>query len=363
MFAPIARRQARLARDRPPMRQRLIALGVLAVALAACSSNGGGHVATSSSTTSTTTTVTTATTSTTTTTTLPVAIAGTSLLRARVAALAQGSPTLPNLYPGSAAWSKMVSIAYRSFGSGPDLLLIEGQDGTLSWWDATLLSDLSGHYHVTIFDLPGTGYSGAATAPLSLAWLADITAGFVLTVGLSDPIVLGWGLGGEIALSLAERHPRLVSSLVLVDSTFGGAGAIEPAPGVAALLGSPSATPRALSALLFPGTAAGLRERVVWQSSLFVGTTDWLTARAIKAEAALQAATWKSSSLEKDLSQETIPALVVSGADDVVFPPQNANVLASEMPRVKVDILPGSGYGAITQDEPAFVAALEKFTG
>jgi len=362
MFASIARRQTRLARDRPPRRQRLIALGVLAVVLAACSSNEGGHVATTS-TTSTTTTVTTSTTSTTTTTTLPVAIAGTSLLRARVAALAQASTTLPNLYPGSDAWSKMVPIAYRSFGSGPDILLIEGQDGTLSWWDATLLSDLSRHYHVTIFDLPGAGYSGAATAPLSLAWLADITAGFVLTVGLSDPIVLGWGLGGEIALSLAERHPQLVTSLVLVDSAFGGAGAIEPAPGVAALLGSPNATPRALSALLFPGTTAGLQERVVWQSSLFVGTTDWLTARAIKAEAAVQAATWKSSSLEKDLSQETVPALVVSGADDVVFPQENANVFASEMPRVTVDILPGSGYGAITQDEPAFVAALERFTG
>ena len=59
----------------------------------------------------------------------------------------------------------MVPIAYQSFGSGPDLLLIVGQDGTLSWWDPALLKDLSSHYSVTVFDLPAAGYSGAATRP------------------------------------------------------------------------------------------------------------------------------------------------------------------------------------------------------
>ena len=78
----------------------------------------------------------------------------------------------------------------------------------MSWWDPALLSDLSSHYTVTMFDLPGAGYSGPTPSPLSLPWLADMTAGLVLTLGLSDPIVLGWGLGGEIALSLAERHPE-----------------------------------------------------------------------------------------------------------------------------------------------------------
>ena len=114
----------------------------------------------------------------------PVAIAGTSILRARVAPLSPGEVALPPVFEGSAAWLRMVPIAYRSFGSGPDLLLVSGQDGTLSWWGQSLLSDLSGHYRVTVFDLPGVGYSGRATAPLSLSWLADMTAGFALTVGL-----------------------------------------------------------------------------------------------------------------------------------------------------------------------------------
>jgi len=257
----------------------------------------------------------------------------------------------------------MVPIAFSQFGSGPDLLLIPGQDGTLSWWDPVLLTDLSRHYRVTMFDLPGVGYSGAATSSFSLGWLADMTAGFALSIGLTHPVVLGWGLGGEIALSLAERHPGFASSLVLVDTSAGGEGAAEPSKGVTRLLALPGATPVALSRLLFPRTSLGLRERVLWQKSLYEGTPDWLTAPACRAEARLQAAIWKSSSLIAGLASLTVKALVISGADDIVFPPGDALLLAGELPRSTLVTWPRSGYGAITQDEPAFVAEIEKFTG
>ncbi|MGA3352355.1 MAG: alpha/beta hydrolase [Acidimicrobiales bacterium] len=328
-----------------------LSLALLA-ALAGCSSPSPGPTTTSSTTS----------TSSTTTTTMPVGVIGTSIQRARVAPLPPGALVLPAVTEGSAAWLKMIPIAYRSFGSGPDLLLISGQDGTLSWWGQTLLSDLSGHYRVTVFDLPGAGYSAGATAPLSIAWLADMTAGFALTVGLSDPTVLGWGLGGQVALSLAERHTGFASSLVLVDTSAGGAKAVKPGADVVRLLAEPAATPVALSTALFPPTAAGLLARTSWASSLFSGPPDWMTAEAVKAEAALQGAAWKTPSLSAGLSRVTIPALVMVGADDVVFPPANASRLVAGLPHAREVSFPGAGYGAIVQDEPAFVAAVESFT-
>ena len=48
-------------------------------------------------------------------------------------------PLAAAVSPASPAWLKMVPIAFRSLGSGPDLLLIAGQDGSLSWWDSALL--------------------------------------------------------------------------------------------------------------------------------------------------------------------------------------------------------------------------------
>jgi len=284
-------------------------------------------------------------------------------MRVRVAALPPGTLALPTISEGSAAWLRMVPIAYRSFGTGPDLLMIEGQDGTLSWWGSTLLAELAAHYHVTVFDLPGAGYSGPPTGPFSLAWLADTCAGFSLTIGLTDPIVLGWGLGGQVALSLVERHPGFASSLILVDSSAGGPGAVAPSAAVARLLGQPGTTPIALSRVMFPATLSGLQEAVAWEHGLFTGSSDWMTAQAVEAEAALEAAVWKKSSVASHLSQVGIPALVVSGSGDLVFPPANASLLARELLHVTEVSLPGAGYGAIIQDRPAFVAAVERFTG
>jgi len=322
---------------------------MLVAALAGCSSQGTGTTTTTISTRSTTTT-------------LPVAVAGTSLFRARVAPLPRDALALPAVSDGSAAWQKMVPVAYRSFGSGPDLLLISGQDGTLSWWSQTLLADLSGHYRVTMFDLPGIGYSGTVNR-LSLAWLADMTAGFSLTVGLSHPIVLGWGMGGQIALSLAERHPGLAASLVLVDTSPGGPGEVPPSADVARLLARPGATPVALSTLLFPATPVGLQDRLRWQSSLFVGTADWLTAQAVEEEATLQGSLWGHSPLVTGLKQVAVPVLVVSGADDVVFPSANASLLVRALKHVTEITFARAGYGAIVQDEPSFVAAVDRFAG
>ncbi len=359
------------------MRRRLaarwgrgLAVGVvLALALAACSSTPPATSPSSTKPTPATsivgpTSTSTSTSTTTTTTPVPVSVGGggTSVARVRVAALAPGATALPLVSPSSASWLKMVPIAYTSVGSGPDLLLIEGEDGSLAWWNPTLVSDLALHYRVTMFDLPGAGYSGAPTAPLSVAWLADMTAGLALTLGLVHPVVLGWGLGGEIALSLAERHPGLASSLVLVDTSGGGAGATRPSKAIDQLLALPGATPSELSKLLFPLTTAGTLQGIAWKNGLFIGTTDWLTAPAISAEARLQQAFWKSSPVTAGLVHVTRRALVVSGTDDIVFPPANASLLAAEMPRATVVMLPGAGYGAIDQDTPEFVAALEKFT-
>jgi pimeloyl-ACP methyl ester carboxylesterase len=326
----------------------LVFLAVLA--LAGCSSQTVGPGTTTTATTSSTTTTT------------PVGVVGTSLLRARVAPLRRGALELPPVTEGSAAWLKMVPIAYRSFGSGPDLLLVSGQDGTVTWWGQTLLSDLSGHYRVTVFDLPGAGYSASATAHLSLAWLADMTAGFALTVGLTDPVIVGWGLGGQIALSLVERHPGFASALVLVDTAAGGAGSLKPSASVVRLLGQPAATPVALSSLLFPPTTAGLQERLTWPTTLFSGPPDWMTVASIEAQAELQATVWRTSALRTGLSGVSVPVLVASGADDIVFPSENASRLAAELPHATEVSFPGAGYGAIVQDEPEFVAAVEKFT-
>jgi len=74
-------------------------------------------------------------------------------------------------------------------------------------WDPKFLTDLAQNYRVTLFDPPGTGYSGAGLATSSIASYADAVAGLANALGLVTPIAVGWGLGGGVALALVERHP------------------------------------------------------------------------------------------------------------------------------------------------------------
>jgi pimeloyl-ACP methyl ester carboxylesterase len=334
--------------------------------------------------------------STTTTTTLPpqVALQGTSVpgeaflglvRRVPVVAVPAGQSTAPLPTPGSPGYLSIEQLAFRQFGSGPDLLLIMGQDGSMAWWQPSLLSVLAQHYRVTVFDLPGVGYSSPALAPFTAGWLADETAGLIQALALVQPTVLGWGLGGEVALALAERHPLNERSLVLVDTSAGGPGAARPTAGVSATLGSPRATAASVAATFFgPGSSSpspssassssttstvssGASDpqlaETAWLTALSTTVPDVLTRAALSGERSLQLELWSSWALYDGVDSVAVPTLVVFGVDDPVFPAPDGALLGSEIAGAERVELPEAGYAAMFEDAPQFVSALEQFTG
>jgi pimeloyl-ACP methyl ester carboxylesterase len=99
-------------------------------------------------------------------------------------------------------------LRYFAGGDGPPLLLLHGFGG--SAWNFTELAPLLAGHRLILPDLPGQGGSAPLPAP-SLAGFADALAGL-----LDRPaLVVGHSMGGVVALRLAERHPGLVSGLVL----------------------------------------------------------------------------------------------------------------------------------------------------
>lgn len=359
-------RQRRARRSRRELFVAAIGLGSLGALLGACGSTAAPPNGTTTSTTALPTT--------TTTTTLPapVVVPGTRAGGSfssfgpveRVPVIADvigATATTPRSPSATGPDPASVEIAYRQFGSGPDLLLVAGEHSSMSWWDPQLLSDLAQHYTVTLFDLPGTGYSGPDASATSVEAVADLTAGFVTALDLSSPVVLGWGLGGEVALALAERHAGLVSKLALVDSSPGGPAAVKPASSVAALLASPTANQIELSALLFP--AAATAARTGWIARIAELPPDDLVASSVREEASLQAAAWTDSSIVAGLGAIRDRALVVFGSADAVFPPAGDALLLAHLRHAHELVLPGAGYASTSEDEPQFVAALETFTG
>ena len=249
-----------------------------------------------------------------------------------------------------------IEIGYRRFGSGPAIILVLGQHATMTWWDPQLLSDLGAHHDVTIFDLPGVGYSSAGDSASSIASMADITAGLSYALGLKAPALLGWGLGGTIALEAQVRHPHAFSSLVLASPIAPNAKGSAIARDAARAFASADATTTGLSMYMFPPNAAAAR--IGWLGRIGELPPDDIVAGAISAEARLVASLRPTQWSAATLARVSVPVLIVVGADDEVVPETDGATLSHKIPTAQLVTLAGAGYGALFQDEKAFVSAL-----
>ncbi|MGO9560032.1 MAG: alpha/beta fold hydrolase [Acidimicrobiales bacterium] len=306
-----------------------------------------------------------------TTTIVPSVVAGTTergalsylgaVDRMPVVAVPDGLASTKVPTPGTSSYREVVPVAYRQSGSGTSLVLIEGEDASMTWWSPPLIQALDQHYRVTIFDLPGVGYSGPPNAPLSIDWLADMTAGLLGELGLSQSVVLGWGMGGQVAVALTMRHPMLVGDLVVADTGMPTAGSQAMTSSAARLLGTSTATPTAISRLMFP--LAEVAARHEWLHDLQEQIPDDVTSATISMQAHLESAFWTSTASVTGLRAMHHPVLVIAGDDDEVFPSADATSLAGAIGGAQHYLWNGAGYGALLQDPPQFVSVLQDFTG
>jgi len=313
------------------------------------------------------------TTTTTTTTTLPspVEVLSTQpigsasfegpVYRIAVPLLANGANTLPVRPITQRTNAGTVKIAYRQFGSGPNLVLAMGEHGSMSWWDPTFLNTLSQSYRVTIFDDAAVGYSAGLTRAPSVETDGDLAAGLIASLGLSNVTILGWGMGGEAALSLAERHPKIAIALVLVDATTGGPDAVRPYPAASSVIGASTATMTELSRVIYPSTPAGERARLAWLVNTANVAPDDVLFSTVSAQAAAQNAFFQDDRVVRLLSTITVPTWIFQGAQDAIIPRKNAELLAAGIPSAQITIDADAGYAGLFQDSATFLQGLSKF--
>ena len=109
------------------------------------------------------------------------------------------------------------TLAYRTAGSGPTVLLIHGNMSSSVHWQTTMEA-LESEFTIYAPDLRGFGDS-TYNAPFdSLHDLALEVEEFMDLVGIGKCAVAGWSTGGGVALELAADRPEQVTAVVLVDS-------------------------------------------------------------------------------------------------------------------------------------------------
>jgi pimeloyl-ACP methyl ester carboxylesterase len=117
----------------------------------------------------------------------------------------------------SYATSNGISFYYDEQGTGTPLVLLHGGIGSGEMF-ATIAPALAAERRVIVVDLQGHGRTADVDRPFDIAVMADDVAGLIEQIaGNAD--VLGYSLGGEVALRLALQHPERVENLILVSVT------------------------------------------------------------------------------------------------------------------------------------------------
>jgi pimeloyl-ACP methyl ester carboxylesterase len=124
--------------------------------------------------------------------------------------------------PGAASGYVPVNgldMYYEIHGDGSPLALVHGAMGTIDSCFANLLPALAAARKVVAIELQGHGHTADAGRPLSYRQMADDTAVLLEALGIGTADLVGYSLGGAVALELAMRHPALVRRVVFAGGT------------------------------------------------------------------------------------------------------------------------------------------------
>jgi pimeloyl-ACP methyl ester carboxylesterase len=108
----------------------------------------------------------------------------------------------------------------QSIGTGMPLLLLHGSGSNRTIFDKQMQSALADRFRMIALDLPGHGDSSnaddiPATQSYTLPGLASTVGEVIDQLGLSRVAVLGWSLGGHIALELMSFHQSVAGVMVM----------------------------------------------------------------------------------------------------------------------------------------------------
>src|ERR1700716_398185 len=131
------------------------------------------------------------------------------------------TPSRPTDTKATGKYAKVngLNLYYETHGAGRPLILLHG--GLMSSeMFGPVLPLLSEHHQVIAADLQGHGRTADVDRPIDLRLMADDIAALIDHLGLEKPDVVGYSLGGGVALHIAAKYPAKVSRLVAASANI-----------------------------------------------------------------------------------------------------------------------------------------------
>lgn len=112
------------------------------------------------------------------------------------------------------------TYTYREHGTGKQvLLLVHGNLSSSILWDLLMEGLPAGRYRMLAPDLRGFGDSSYHSPIQSIADLSQDLLAFMDALHVQQAAVMGWSMGGLVALQAAADHPKRISHLVLMGAS------------------------------------------------------------------------------------------------------------------------------------------------
>lgn len=254
-------------------------------------------------------------------------------------------------------------VVYASSpGAGPAVLLIHGNSSSGRSFQHQLASELGARYRLVALDLPGFGRSQPVVNPaaLGLQGWASIVRGLVEALSLDPVVLVGWSLGGHVALEAVGDLPAARGVLIFGTAPIGFPPAMDqiflPNPAMAAAFKdelSAEEMDAFLASFFAPGSAT--------PPASFV---EDIRASDGQARAAITASIRPGGYQDEValVARLPIPLAVLHGAEEQLVNGAYLDSLA--MPslwRGAVQVIPGAGHAPHWEQPEAFNTLLAAF--
>lgn len=244
----------------------------------------------------------------------------------------------------------MTATPWLEFGErgNPPILFLHGIRLGREIWTPHARA-LSSRYHVVTLDLPGHGtQSGVPFTPRNISALLDGVRADVLA---APPLIVGYSLGGFVAMRHAAEHPERTRGLVLAGCTLDFEGWKWWPYGVSAAFTDHLPKPlfdalmHASLSVSLPQTWVDIVERIPFNRNVFSETSAIVRTQK---NALDQIAAYRK------------PVLVVNGEYDVAFRSDERRFL-HRLPQARLRILKGVDHTGPLRRVEEFTAIVDEF--
>jgi len=234
-----------------------------------------------------------------------------------------------------------INLYYEKAGAGPPLFMVNGLGGDTRLW-SFLLPHLNESFTTIVYDMRCAGKSDKPAEPFCIADLSDEAYALIQHLGYDAVSLLGFSMGGMVALEMALNHSDKLDKLILV-SAMPATTKMYPIPDfVMKLFVRTDISPRLITMIYDVIFGSDFRKAHPAQEYIDFKMNDDNPQPAGAYLNQLNAI--KSFDVRSKVQDINLPTLIVAGNEDLIIPPKNAKWLNEHISGSRLTVFDKVGH-------------------